>query len=80
MKTLYFNPPISLSEETKWLLAVTSFEATNSVFNIKNKNESFSITTPGHWNSKSAEKTFDELNKLLEFRSQNGIELHGNQV
>ena len=27
-----FKPPINLSEERKWLLAVTSFELTNSVF------------------------------------------------
>ena len=52
------------------------FEATNSVFNITNENNSFSITIPGHWQTKSAEKTTDELNKLLELRSQNGFELH----
>ena len=32
MKTLPFNPPINPAEEGKWLLAVTSFEATNSFF------------------------------------------------
>ena len=71
-----FNPPINLGEEGKWLLALTSFEATNSVFNITNKNNSVSNTTPGHWNFKSAEKVFHELNKLLELRSQNGIDLN----
>ena len=61
-----FNPPINLPEGGNWLLAVTSFEATNSVFNITNENNGFSISTPSHWISESAEKTIDELNKLLE--------------
>ena len=80
MQTFSFNPPINLFEEGKWLLAVSSFECTNSVFNITNDNNSFSITIPGHWETKSAEKSIDELNKLLELRSQNGIELHVEQV
>ena len=56
------------------------FEATNSVFTITNENNSFSITIPGHWDSKFAEETIDELKKLLELRSQNGIELHVEQI
>ena len=32
MQNFSFNPSINLSEEGKWLLAVTSFECTNSVF------------------------------------------------
>ena len=32
MQTFSFNPPIILFEEGKWLLAVSSFECTNSVF------------------------------------------------
>ena len=72
-ETFSFNPPINLVEEGKWLLGVTSFECTNSVFNITNENNSFSITIPGHWESKSAQKIIDELNKLLELRS---LELH----
>ena len=59
---------------------MTSFECKNSVFNITNENNSFSITIPGHWESKFAEKSFDELNKSLELRSQKGIELHVEQV
>ena len=43
MQTFSFSPPINLLEEEKWLLAVTSFECTNSVFNINNDNNSFSI-------------------------------------
>ena len=62
MQTFSFSPPISLSEEGKWLLAVSSFECTNSVFNITNENNSFWITTPGNWETKSAEKTIDGLN------------------
>ena len=75
-----FNPPINLVEECEWLLAVSSFEATYSVFNITNENNSFSITTQGHWNSNSAQKTIDELIKLIELRSENDIQLHVGQV
>ena len=52
-------------------------ECTNSVFNITNENNSFSITIPGHWESKFLEKTIDELNKLLELRS---VDLHVKEV
>ena len=79
-KTFTFNPPINLVEEGEWLLGASSLECTNSVFNITNENNSFSITIPGHWQNKSAEKTFDELNKLFKFRSQNGFDLHVVQV
>ena len=34
----------------------------------------------GHWVFKAAEKTFDELNKIWELRSQNRIELHVKEV
>ena len=80
MQTFSFNPPINLVEEGKWLLAVSSFECTNSVFNITNENNSFSIIIPGHYENKSDEKTINELKKLLELRSENGIELHVQQV
>ena len=72
MQSSFFSIPLNL-EEGKWLLGVTSFECTNSVFNITNENYSFSITIPGHWETKSDEKTIDELNKLLELRS---LQLH----
>ena len=32
MQIFSFSPPTNLVEEGKWLIAVTSFEATNSVF------------------------------------------------
>ena len=76
-QTFLFNPPINLIEEGKWLLAVSSFECTNSVFNITDDNNSFSIIIPAHWETEFAEITIDELNKLLELRS---LELHVNEV
>ena len=80
MQTFSFNPPINLFEEGKWFLGVPSFECINSVFNITNENNSFSIIVPGHYESETAEKPINELNKLLDLRSQNGIELHVEQV
>ena len=80
MQTFLFNPPINPVEESKWLLAVTFLEAAKSFFIITKENNSFSITILGHCNSKSAEKSFDELNKSLEIRSENDIGLHVNQV
>ena len=75
-QTFSFNPPINLIED-KWLLAVSSFECTNSVFNITDENNSFSIIIPGHYQNKSDEETIDDLNKLLELRT---LELHVNEV
>ena len=80
LQTFSFNPPINLIEEGKWLLAVSSFECTTSVFIINNENNSFLIIILGHYQNKSDEKTIDELNKLLELRSENDIELHTEQV
>ena len=77
MQTFSFNPPINLIGEDKWLLDVSSFECTNSVFNITDKNNSFSIIIPSHYQNKSDEKTIDNLNKLLELKS---LELHVEKV
>ena len=77
MQTFSFNPPINLLEEGKWLLAVSSFECTNSVFNITDANNSFSIIIPGHYQNESDEKTIDNLNKLLELKS---LKLHIQEV
>ena len=63
-------------EEGKWLLGVTSFECTISVFNINSEINLFSICTSGHWKTESAEKGIDELNNFLELRSGEGIDLH----
>ena len=76
-QTFSFNPPINLVEEDKWLLTVSSFECTNSAFNITNENNSFSIIIPGHYQNKSDEKTINDLNKLLEVKS---LELHVEEV
>ena len=77
MQTFSFNPPINLFEEDKWLLAVSSLECTNCVFNISDENSSFSIIISGHWETEFAEKINDEVNRLLELRS---LELHVNEV
>ena len=73
MQSFSFNPPINLVEEGKWLMAVSLFDCTNSVYNITNENNSFSIIIPGHYQTEFAEETIDELNKLLDFKS---LELH----
>ena len=77
MQTFSFNPPINLVEEGKWLMAVSLFDCTNSIYNITNENNSFSIIIPGHYETELAEKTIDELNKLLELKS---LELHVAEV
>ena len=76
LETFQFNPPKNPSEERKWLLAVTSLKATNSVLNITNENISFLVSTPGHWKSKNGEELINQLNNLLELRFRNDIELH----
>ena len=76
-QTFLFNPSINLIEEDRWLLAVSSFECTNSVFNITDENNSFSIIIPGHWETEFAEKIVDEVNRLLELKS---LELHVKEV
>ena len=69
MQTFLFNPPINLVERGKWLMAVSLFDCTNSVFNITNENNSFSIIIPDYYQNKSDEKTINDLNKLLELKS-----------
>ena len=76
-QTFSFNPPINPIEEDKWLLAVSSFECTNSVFNTTDEKNSFSIIRLGHWETEISEKIIDEVNRLLELRS---LELHVNEV
>ena len=49
METFSFSTPILTFAEGKWSLAVTSFDATNSVFHITDEISSFSISTPGNW-------------------------------
>ena len=59
------------------LIAVTSFEALNSVFNITDKNTSFSILTPSYWIPVGGEELINKLMRFLEVRSQNDIQLRG---
>ena len=73
METFSFNSPINLVEEGRWLMAVSLFDCTNSVYNITNENNSFSIIIPGHYQTEFAEETIAELNKLIELKS---LELH----
>ena len=46
MQTFSYKPPLNLFEEDEWLLGMTFFEGTNSVFNETNENNSFSASTP----------------------------------
>ena len=82
METLCFSPTLNLIEDGKWFLAVTSFEATNSVFNITDENNSFSIGTLGYSRLPNflPDGIIDTLKEFLKFRSQNDIELHVKQV
>ena len=59
---------------------MTSFEATNSVFNISDENNSFSNSTPNQWIPEDGEELINKLNELLELRSENDIELHAKEV
>ena len=77
MQTFSFNPPIKLVEEREWLLGKTLFDCTNSILKITDENNSFSINIPDYWENKSAEKTIDELHKILELST---LELHVKEV
>ena len=76
MDTLWANPPINVSEEGNWLLAVTISETAKSVFIAIHGNNSFSITTPGPWTHKGGEETTDKLVKIITLRSPNEIQIH----
>ena len=56
METFFFSSPFNLAEEGKWLIAVISFEATNSVFNITDGNKTPTILTPGYWTPEGCEE------------------------
>ena len=80
MQTFSFNPPINLFGEDEWLLGMTFFECTNSVFIKTNENNSFSVSTPNQWISEDGEELINKLNKLLKLRSEKDIELHVEEV
>ena len=56
-----FIAAINLDEEGEWLSRVTSFEATNSVFNSTDENNSFSISTPSYWILQEGEELITKL-------------------
>ena len=76
LETFSFNPPVSLTEEGKWVLAVTPFEATKSVFVLIDEDNSFSITRTDRSIPEGSEETVDILNEILGLRSQNDFDLH----
>ena len=76
-QTFSFSPTINLVEEDKWLLAISSHECTKSAFNIIDDNNSFSIIIPAHWETEFADKTINELNRLLNLKT---LDLHVNEV
>ena len=80
METLSFSPPINLFEEGKCFLGLTSFQATNSVFNETNENNSFSLTKPGFWSSRGGAASRNRQWECLALRAQNDFELHVEEV
>ena len=76
-QTFSFSTPINPLEQDEWLLAVSSLECTNSVFNITNENSSFSFIIPGHYKTEFAEKMINDPNKLIELKS---LKLHVEEV
>ena len=80
MESFSFSTPKNLVEEGKWLLAVTSFQATKSVLNIADENKSLKNSKPSHWSPKDGEELINKLNKLTELRSENDTKLHVKEV
>ena len=82
METFSFSPSINLVEEGKCTLGVISFEATNSVVNITDENNSFSISIPGSWRIPNClpEGIIDKLKDSLKLRSEEDIEIHVEEV
>ena len=70
MENFSFSLAKNLFERNEWLLGVTSFEVTNSVFKITNENNTSSITLPGRWSSRGGLETINELRDLLSLRAQ----------
>ena len=67
-------------KKVNWLLAVTSFGATNSVFIRTDENISFSTSKPTYWSPEDGEEHINKLKEFLELRSENDIELHVEEV
>ena len=75
-----FFPPINLFEEREWLLTLTSFDATESVFKKTDENSSFSTSTTGHLYFRGRSAFINQMQNLLELRSQNDFQLHVKEV
>ena len=82
MEIFSLNPPIYLSEEGKWILAVFFFEVTNCIFQITDKDNSFSVSISGRrrFLNYLEDGNIDKLNNLLNIKSQIDIELHVQEV
>ena len=74
IESFSFNPPMNLDDEGKWLLRVTSFEATNFVFNITDENNSCLKIKPGHWSFRGVAEIIYKLQKLLKLTSQHDVD------
>ena len=59
---------------------MTTFEATKTVFITTDENNTFPVFTPGHWFTRGGAETSNKLQKLLQLRSQNDLQLHVNEV
>ena len=77
METFSFNTAMNLFGEGKWLLAVASFEAIKSIFDINDDNNIFSIGIPRYWRITNylPDANNDRLKELSELPSQNDIDL-----
>ena len=82
LQSFSFSSPINLIEEGKWLLGVPACECTNSVFNITNENNNFSISIPGRWRIPNSleDGVIEKLKNLLKVKSQKDIELQVREV
>ena len=76
MENFSFSPPINLLWEGIFSQAVTSYESTNSIFNITNEINSFSITIAGLVSSRVGAETINSLQQFLKLRSVKDFEVH----
>ena len=64
-ETFSFNPPVNFSEEGTWLMGVKRLEATNSIFNITDENQNFSVSAPSHWSARGGDESANKLQKFF---------------
>ena len=80
MEMFSFSPLINLYDEANCFLTVTIFGALISDSSITGEDNTFSISTPGHWSSRGGAEAINGLQKFLETRHQNYIKLHLEEV